>query len=108
MGETEKTYIEVMAEQWGVPLDLMRVASELWDGIFEGDSVADKGVIARALMAERERCARLIEDGFNRSVGKPLRPGGRPSKNDKCPHDRAMFEDCEQCCADAIRKPVEA
>lgn len=62
---------------------------------------------ARAIMAaqaeQREKDARLIEEGFEKAVGESYAPGSR-SKNDKCPHGRVMYEDCDQCCADAIRK----
>jgi hypothetical protein len=50
-----------------------------------------------------EEAATLIEQGFARDVGEPYLPGGRRTKNDKCPHGRYMYEDCEQCCSAAIR-----
>jgi hypothetical protein len=62
--------------------------------------------MARVLLAERlkerEACAKLIEEGFERPVGEAQVPGHR-SKNDYCPHQRFMYEDCEQCAAIAIR-----
>lgn len=64
-------------------------------------------IIARAILAaveeERTACALLIEEGFDRAVDDPYRDDGKPSKNDRCAHDRAMYEDCEQCAAAAIR-----
>lgn len=63
-------------------------------------------IIARALLAERaaqrERDAAMIEEGVERGRAKQRRPGV-PSKNDECPHGRYMYEDCEPCCAAAIR-----
>ena len=59
--------------------------------------------VARALMAERERCAKIIEEGCDRPVGEPFRNDGVPSKNDKCPHGVVMYEDCSACFAAAIR-----
>lgn len=67
--------------------------------------------IARAFAAaeqrgaerEREACAKLIEDGYERKVGTPYHGPSIPSKNDKCPHGLYMYEDCEQCAANAIR-----
>lgn len=48
-------------------------------------------------------CAKLIEDGVIRKVAVPYRNDGVPSKNDRCEHGRWMYEDCEACCAVAIR-----
>jgi hypothetical protein len=50
-----------------------------------------------------EEAAKLIENGFNRKAAYPFRADGVTSKLDQCIHKRAMNEDCEQCCADAIR-----
>ena len=63
------------------------------------------GAFAAALCEEREACATLVEEGFDRVVGESYAddPNVR-SKHDKCPHGRYMYEDCEQCCADAIRQ----
>lgn len=55
------------------------------------------------LEAEREECAKLIEEGFEREVGEQYLPDRR-TKNDKCKHGRYMYEDCEQCCADACSR----
>jgi hypothetical protein len=67
--------------------------------------------IARALVAaeqrgaerEREACALLIEEGFEREIGRRWRPDGKPSNLDWCIHDREVGADCEQCAAAAIR-----
>lgn len=50
-----------------------------------------------------EQCAKLIENGYDKPVGKPWRKDGKPSKNDECPHGRYMYEDCEPCAVIAIR-----
>lgn len=56
--------------------------------------------IARAIMAakaeEREACALLLDEGFERE--------GVKHKNDECSHGRFGYEDCEQCASAAIRK----
>jgi len=85
----------------------------LHDAVDEANDVADKldwsteQVLAYAILQARssayEECAKLIEEGFEKIVGEPYRDDGIPSKNDKCPHGRYMYEDCEQCCVDAIR-----
>ena len=51
--------------------------------------------------------AELVEGGVDRVVASPFRNDGIPSKSDKCPHDRVMYEDCEQCIAAAIRALAE-
>lgn len=50
-----------------------------------------------------ERCADLIEFGYDKPVKTPYRKDGARSKNDLRPHDRYIHEDCEQCAAAAIR-----
>lgn len=60
--------------------------------------------ISRAVLAERERCANLIEQGFSRVSAERWRDDGKPSKNDLCAHKRYMYEDCELCAAIAIRE----
>lgn len=57
----------------------------------------------RAVLTEREACARLVEEGFDRAVAESYRNDGVSSKNDKCQHGRYMYEDCEACCVIAIR-----
>lgn len=58
---------------------------------------------ARAIVSERERCAKLLEEGYDRAVATPYRNDGVRSKNDQCAHGRYMYEDCEPCAAIAIR-----
>lgn len=58
--------------------------------------------LREAVETEREECAKLIEEGFEREVGEQYLPDRR-TKNDKCKHGRYMYEDCEQCAASAIR-----
>jgi hypothetical protein len=41
-----------------------------------------------------EEAARLIDEGFDRGI---------KSKNDKCKHGFYGWENCDSCCADAIR-----
>lgn len=50
-----------------------------------------------------EEAATLIDEGFEKQVGKAWRNDGKPSKNDECPHGKFMYEDCEQCASYAIR-----
>lgn len=50
-----------------------------------------------------EEAATLIDEGFEKAVGKPWRNDGKSSKNDRCPHDKFMYEDCENCASAAIR-----
>lgn len=57
-------------------------------------------IILAAKAEEREACALLIEQGFDRE--------GITTKNDKCPHGLYGWEDCEQCAVRAIRKRGEA
>lgn len=55
--------------------------------------------------SEREgmkRAAEIIRDGVERPVSVAYRMDGKPSKNDKCPHDFYVYEDCEECCVAAI------
>lgn len=70
----------------------------------EADAIV---AIARAIMTAKaeayEDAAKMIEEGFDRVVGEPYADDGSPSKNDKCPHNRYMYEDCEACCVGAIR-----
>lgn len=41
----------------------------------------------------------LSECGVPRPVGEPWRKDGTPSKEDKCVHQRRMWEDCDECTA---------
>lgn len=57
----------------------------------EGDYVGYEDAIA-AVLAERERCAKLVEEGFPRKI-----------VDHYCPHKRLQWEDCDLCVVDAIR-----
>jgi hypothetical protein len=67
----------------------------------------DHETIALALVAAEkrgiERAAKLIEEGYDRPVATPWGINGA-SKNDLCPHGMAVYQDCEQCAAAAIRQ----
>jgi hypothetical protein len=52
-----------------------------------------------AVMAERERCARLIEEGYERGIA---------SKRDRCAHSKFEWEDCDECAVAAIRATPKA
>lgn len=60
--------------------------------------------ISKAIEETYEECAALLEEGYDKEVDEPYRDDGKPSKNDRCEHDRAMYEDCELCAAKAIRR----
>lgn len=62
--------------------------------------------MARAILAERERCAKLAEEGYDRVAATIYRGDGVRSKNDQCQHGRYMYEDCEACLAIAIRSTI--
>lgn len=66
---------------------------------------------ARALLEAHKAgmmgAAEMIEEGIDKPSATPWRSDGTPSKNDKCPHDFFMYEDCEACCAAAIRAKAE-
>lgn len=51
-----------------------------------------------------ERAANLIESGFDREHAEIwAKDGVTRTKFDRCPHGRQVNDDCEQCCAAAIR-----
>lgn len=54
---------------------------------------------ARAIMAEREACARVLDEGYDRM--------GIVTKHDKCTHGIWDWDDCDQCAAAAIRNRGE-
>ena len=80
-----------------------------------GDVMAAFFPMRQALRAVRpiieretlERAAKLIDEGFDKVVGKSFRKDGIASKNDHCLHGRYMYEDCDACCAAAIRALAE-
>jgi hypothetical protein len=47
-------------------------------------------------LAGLRAAAQMIDNGDGRPV--------TLSKSDKCPHEKFRWEDCEDCCADAIRE----
>ena len=55
------------------------------------------------LRAENERLKEAIrvylEDDVARPLGSRYRADGVPSKNDRCIHAKAMWEECVICCA---------
>lgn len=97
---------EAMMAEREIPEDIRNTAYAMVMRLVDRDrdSGENAEVIAEAIVAERERCAKLIEEGFEKAVGESYELGHK-SKNDKCPHGRYMYEDCDQCCADAIRAP---
>lgn len=98
-----------MSKPDDIPQDVLDRAQQLhFDEVWKTAGMPDVTLlIARAMMTERaeayEDAAKMIEEGFDRVVGEPYADDGSPSKNDKCPHNRYMYEDCETCCVDAIR-----
>lgn len=50
-----------------------------------------------------EEAAKVVEEGFDRPVGKPWRHDGQRSKLDLCTHGLPMTETCEPCIAAALR-----
>lgn len=63
--------------------------------------------MAKARREGMEEAADMIDHGFEKPVGKPYRPDGIRSKHDQCPHGRYMYEDCEDCCSNAIRAKAQ-
>lgn len=55
--------------------------------------------VAKAINAERERCARLIEEGYERGIAR---------KVDMCAHSKFKWEDCDECAVAAIRAAPKA
>ena len=77
-------------------------AAALADMTRQRDEARDEGFAAGL-----EAAAGLVAGGFDRVVAEPRRNDGALSKSDKCPHDRVMYEDCEQCAVSAIRALAE-
>ena len=42
-----------------------------------------------------------------RPVAVSYRDDGQPSKHDRCPHDRWMYDECAHCVADYAKKALE-
>ena len=68
---------------------------------------ADKGVILREAADEIERlreALRMIADGdVPRQHVLIWRTDGQYSKHDKCPHEKWMYDDCDECVASFAR-----
>lgn len=60
--------------------------------------------LLQALQEARE-AIRLVVEGGAMTRAKPWRNDGKPSKSDRCPHDKFMYEACENC-TDAVLYPV--
>jgi hypothetical protein len=76
-----------------------------WDASLGVTDIA--AALRDAEKAGMEKAAKLLEDGYNRPVGIPWFPDGRPNKNDKCPHGVWTYEECQACDIDAIRAAKE-
>ncbi|MFC3072386.1 hypothetical protein [Shinella pollutisoli] len=87
------------------PAEFVKTAEQVVDRIsrthiWQGDCVADVAkAIHDAVMAERERCARLIEEGYERGIA---------TKRDRCAHSKFEWEDCDECAVAAIRAAPKA
>ena len=90
-----------------IPDDILIVAREAYHSAFnEYGNAKDQDVyeaIAKAIhdavMAERERCARVIEEGYDRGIAR---------KMDMCAHSKFEWEDCDECAVAAIRAAPKA
>lgn len=83
-----------------IPDDVMKAAEKVAGDVYRAyhDDDASLGlggpweIVARAILAEqaaqRERDAKLIDDGVERQRGKIMRADGVHSKNDMCIHGR--------------------
>ena len=49
-----------------------------------------------------EEMQRIIDGDYEKVRATPYRNDGKPSKNDKCPHDLYFWEGCENCIDDAL------
>ena len=48
-------------------------------------------------LGEAVEVVRKIADGTPREVAEAYRNDGKPSKNDKCMHGKAMWDECDNC-----------
>lgn len=98
---------------WDEADRLADVSSKCWHDIYwngRSDITLNEHV-ARALLDAHQRgrlegmeeAAGMIEEGVDRPAYEAWRDDGKPSKHDRCPHGVVMYEDCEACCAAAIR-----
>ena len=81
-----------------IPEDIMKAADSASKDYMHNRGQSLRDVIAVAILSERERCAKLIEEGFSRGI---------ESKTETCAHGKFSWEDCDQCCAIAIRTQKE-
>jgi hypothetical protein len=63
--------------------------------------------IAEARKQAFEDVLALIGKGYPRPVGVTYRKDGVSSRHDKCAHGVVMYEDCEACLTDAIRRTAQ-
>lgn len=78
-----------------IPEDIRQAADECAMQIWQGGCATwfeARDLIQAAICAERERCAKLVEEGFPRKI-----------TDHYCPHKRLQWEDCDLCVVDAIR-----
>lgn len=54
----------------------------------------------------REALEKIANGDEPRPLGKQWRADTKPSKNDKCVHDRWMYEDCGECVAEVAREAL--
>lgn len=81
-----------------IPDDIMKAADSASKDYMHNRGQSLRDVIAVAILSERERCAKLIEEGFSRRI---------ESKTKTCAHRKFSWEDCDQCCANAIRASTQ-
>jgi len=88
-----------------IPDDIVEAAEDaaIAIGQTDGDLIEATAIIAQAIhdavMAERERCARLIEEGYERGIA---------NKRDTSAHGKFEWEDCDECVVAAIRATPKA
>lgn len=75
--------------------DAANMVSAVWKMPGSDNHLALTVEIGLAIMAEREACARVLDEGYDRI--------GIVTKHDKCTHGIWDWDDCDQCAAAAIR-----
>jgi hypothetical protein len=55
----------------------------------------------------REALVKISYADWPRLRATSYRGDGVPSKQDMCPHERRMYEDCDSCAADFARSVLE-
>lgn len=100
-----QTLFEFSGNGQGVDDMLAEIANAQTETIIDALTAAGYRILGPSELdvETMERCAKLIESGYDKPVGKPWRKDGKPSKNDECPHGRYMYEDCEPCAVIALR-----